>query len=84
MVTSNSNSRQTELGQCILEEIDRRGSIAGDLLFMRVEAEFGDIGGREYSAVMDNLRELGMVESFDGGYDVIHEITRDGVARLAE
>jgi len=79
-----SDSRRTELGKCILEEIDRRGSVAGGLLFGRVEAEFGDIDGREYSAVMDELRELGMVETFDAGYDDRHRITREGVRRLAE
>lgn len=84
MDTTTSDSRRTELARCILEEVDRWGTIAGDLLFARVESEFDGLDGREYSAVMGELRELGMIESFDGGYDVIHEITRDGVVRLAK
>lgn len=84
MASTTSDSRRTELGRYILEEVDRRETIAGDLLYARVRAEFGDVGGREYSAVMDELRELRMVETFDAGYDDRHRITREGVRRLAE
>jgi len=84
MGNTTSDSRRRELEKYILEVVDRRETIAGDLLYARVKAEFGDVGGREYSAVMDNLRELGMVETFDSGYDDRHRITRDGVVWLVE
>jgi hypothetical protein len=53
------------------------------VLFSHVEREFPGIDGREYADALTQLRKLNLLHSFDGGYDRIHEVTRQGSCMLA-
>ncbi len=79
----NSDSRQKQIGYTILETVDRHGTISNTVLFSRVEREFPDVDGREYADALTQLRELNLLHSFDGGYDRIHEVSRQGSCMLA-
>lgn len=76
--------RTKDIARTALLIIDKHGTVSNKVLFSRIEREHSDVGGREYSTALTQLRELNLVRSFDGGYDRIHEITRQGVCTLAD
>lgn len=76
--------RTKDIAQTALETIEKHGTITNSVLFSRIECEHSDLGGREYSKAVKQLRELNLVRSFDGGYDRIHEVTREGSCMLAD
>ena len=81
-MTDNDN-RTREIRYYTLDYLDKHGSTPCTLLHSRLDNEF-DLEVNEYAPVMDQLRTLKLVESFDCGYDTIFEITRRGVCALVD
>lgn len=78
-----SETRQKRISQSILDTVDSHGTIPNMVLYSRVEHEFPNIDGREYADALKQLRQLDLLYSFDGGYDRLHEVTREGACMLA-
>jgi hypothetical protein len=78
-----SQQRIKDIAQTALRTVEKNGTITNSVLFSRIEREHSDLGGRVYSDALNQLRELNLVRSFDGGHDRIHEITPQGVCMLA-
>lgn len=78
------NQRAKNIARTALRIVEKHGTITNSVLFSRIEREHSDLGGREYSEAVTQLRELNFVRSFDAGYDTMFEITRQGVCRLAD
>ncbi len=79
-----SKKRNKDIARTVLETVEKHGSITNSVLFSRINREYSDVDGREYSTAITKLRELNLVRSFDGGYDRIHEVTRQGSCMLAD
>ena len=75
-------SRKKRIGRTILEMLEKRGTVANDLLYSRIEKKYPDLTAREFSASIEQLETLELIASFDAGYDIRYEITRKGVCFL--
>lgn len=75
-------SRKKRIGHTILEMLEKRGTMANDLLYSRIEKEYPDLRAREFTESIEQLETLELIASFDAGYDVRYEITRKGVCFL--
>lgn len=78
------DSRQQRIGHAILDIVERHDPVTNKVLFSCLSRDFPDLHGREYAEALTQLRELGLIHSFDGGYDKMHEITREGACMLTE
>ena len=64
--------------------LEKRGTVANDLLYSQLESEYPDLRAREFADSIEQLETLELIESFDAGYDIRYEITRKGVCSLCD
>lgn len=82
-MADNDGDRTREIGYYSLELLDKQGSLTSSLLYSRLDDKF-DLAVNEFAPVMDQLRTLELIGSFDGGHATVFEITRKGVCELVD